>query len=134
MNIRNDYSGKRFGKYYLIQKLGNGGFGSVYKVFDNILGVEKALKILEVSNPEEAYKLFSEAAIPYKCQHNHVIKINSGEIIKYNGELLFVIDMLFLSVFERAKIQIISIALQKRSFFSKKNLFYNKVVFLLGNV
>ena len=86
MNIRNDYSGKRFGKYYLIQKLGNGGFGSVYKVFDNILGVEKALKILEVSNPEEAYKLFSEAAIPYKCQHNHVIKINSGEIIKYNGE------------------------------------------------
>ncbi len=49
-------------------------------------------------------------------------------------KLLFVIDMLFLSVFERAKIQIISIALQKRSFFSKKNLFYNKVVFLLGNV
>ncbi len=93
MNIRNDYSGKRFGKYYLIQKLGNGGFGSVYKVFDNILGVEKALKILEVSNPEEAYKLFSEAAIPYKCQHNNIVKINSGEIIKYNGELLFVIDM-----------------------------------------
>lgn len=93
MNIRNDYSGNNFGKYYLIQKLGNGGFGSVYKVYDKILGVEKALKIMEVSNPNEAYKLFSEAAIPYKCQHNNVIKINGGEIIKYNGELLFVIDM-----------------------------------------
>lgn len=93
MNIRYDYSGNDFGKYYLIQKLGNGGFGSVYKVYDKILGVEKALKIMEVSNPNEAYRLFSEAAIPYKCQHNNVIKINGGEIIKYNDELLFVIDM-----------------------------------------
>lgn len=93
MDIRNDYSGNDFGKYYLIQKLGNGGFGSVYRTFDKILGVEKALKILEVNNPNEAYKLFSEAAIPYKCQHNNVIKINGGEIIQFNGELLFVIDM-----------------------------------------
>lgn len=93
MNIRNDYSGNNFGKYYLIQKLGNGGFGSVYKVFDKILGVEKALKIMEVSDPKEAYKLFSEAAIPYKCQHNNIIRINSGEIVEYNDELLFVIDM-----------------------------------------
>ena len=93
MDIRNDYSGNDFGKYYLIQKLGNGGFGSVYRVFDKILSVEKALKILEVNNPNEAYKLFSEAAIPYKCQHNNVIKINGGEIIQFNGELLFVIDM-----------------------------------------
>ena len=93
MDIRNDYSGNDFGKYYLIQKLGNGGFGSVYRVFDKILSVKKALKILEVNNPNEAYKLFSEAAIPYKCQHNNVIKINGGEIIQFNGELLFVIDM-----------------------------------------
>jgi non-specific serine/threonine protein kinase len=93
MDIRKDYSRNRFGKYYLIQKLGNGGFGSVYRVFDEILKVEKALKILNLTNPNEAYKLFSEAAIPYKCQHNNIIKINGGEIIRFNDTLVFAIDM-----------------------------------------
>lgn len=93
MDIRIDYSGNQLGKYYLIQKLGNGGFGAVYRALDRILQAEKAIKILEVTDPKHAYKLFSEAAIPYKCQHNHIIKINSGEVINFNGELLFVIDM-----------------------------------------
>lgn len=93
MDINKDYSGNEFGKYYLIEKLGNGGFGAVYRAHDRILGVEKAIKILEVSNPNEAYKLFSEAAIPYKCQHCNIVKINGGEIIGFNGELVFVIDM-----------------------------------------
>ena len=93
MDIRLDYSGNELGKYYLIQKLGNGGFGAVYRAHDRILGVEKAIKILEVTDPKEAFKLFSEASIPYKCSHNHIIKINGGEIIGFNGELLFVVDM-----------------------------------------
>lgn len=93
MDIRLDYSGNELGKYYLIQKLGNGGFGAVYKAHDRILGVEKAIKILEVTDPKEAFKLFSEAAIPYKCSHNHIIKINGGEIIGFNDELVFVVDM-----------------------------------------
>lgn len=93
MDIRSDYSGTQLGKYYLIQKLGNGGFGVVYKACDQILQVEKAIKILEVTDPKQAFRLFNEASIPYKCQHNHIIKINSGEIIEYKGEVLFVIDM-----------------------------------------
>ena len=39
MDIRLDYSGNELGKYYLIQKLGNGGFGAVYRAHDRILGV-----------------------------------------------------------------------------------------------
>lgn len=93
VDINKDYSGNQFGKYYLIEKLGNGGFGAVYRAHDQILGVEKAIKILEVSNPNEAYKLFSEASIPYKCQHANIVKINSGEIIDFNGEFVFVVDM-----------------------------------------
>ena len=93
MDIKQDYSGNNIGKYYLIEKLGNGGFGAVYKAFDKVLSVEKAIKILQVTNPREAYKLFSEASIPYKCQHNHIVKINGGEIEKFNEELIFIIDM-----------------------------------------
>lgn len=93
MDIRCDYSGNELGKYYLIEKLGNGGFGAVYRAHDRILKVDKAIKILEVINPNEAFKLFNEAAIPYKCKHNHIIKINNGEIISFNKELLFVVDM-----------------------------------------
>ena len=44
VDIRLDYSGKQLGKYYLIQKLGNGGFGAVYKALDKVLRVEKAIK------------------------------------------------------------------------------------------
>ena len=93
MDLRNDYSGSDFGKYYLIQKIGNGSFGSVYKAFDKVLKVEKALKILEVKDPSEAYKLFSEAEIPYKCRHNNIININSGELVRFENSLVFVIDM-----------------------------------------
>lgn len=93
MDIRHDYSGENLGKYNLLQKLGNGGFGAVYRAYDKILGVEKAIKIMEVNNPEEAYNLFSEASIPYKCRHNHIVKINSGELIEFQNEIVFIIDM-----------------------------------------
>lgn len=51
MDINFDYSGNELGKYLLIEKLGNGGFGAVYKATDRILGVEKAVKILEATDP-----------------------------------------------------------------------------------
>lgn len=95
MNINFDYSGCEMGKYYLIEKLGKGGFGAVYRAHDRILKVDKAIKIMAVTNPKEAYQLFNEAAIPYKCKHNHIIKINSGELIKFKDEVLFIIDMEF---------------------------------------
>lgn len=93
MDTKFDYSGKELGKYLLLRKLGNGSFGAVYKALDRVLNVEKAIKILEVSDPTEACKLFNEAAIPYECKHNNVIKINSGELIQFNSKVVFVVDM-----------------------------------------
>jgi len=93
MDIEKDYSGADIGKYKLLTKLGNGGFGAVYKAVDRVLNAEKAIKILEVSDPRKAYELFNEAAIPYKCQHNNIIRINSGELLTFNSEDVFIVDM-----------------------------------------
>lgn len=93
MNLSLDYSGNMLGKYCLLQKLGNGSFGSVYKALDTVLNEKKAIKILEVTDPKEALKLFNEASIPRKCRHNNIIKINGGELIETNCGLVFVVDM-----------------------------------------
>ena len=89
MDIKADYSGQEIGKYYLVQKLGNGGFGAVYRAHDRILKTDKAIKILEVKNPREAYILFNEAAIPYKCRHNHIIKIKTARFLIRSIETKF---------------------------------------------
>lgn len=93
MDIQTDYSGEDCGKYHLIQRLGNGQFGVVYKAYDKILKVEKAIKFLKVTDAKEAYKLFNEASIPYKCKHDNIIKINSAEVILFKDDFVFVIDM-----------------------------------------
>jgi len=99
MNVMDDYSGSVIGKYKLIKKLGNGGFGAVYCAYDSILNTEKAIKLLQINDPTKANKIFQEASIPYKCKHKNIIEIYGGEVIPVNNalthskELLFVIDM-----------------------------------------
>ena len=98
MDIHQDYSGNLLGKYQLVSKLGNGSFGAVYKVYDTILNTEKALKLIQVTNPANAEKVFKEASIPYKCQHRNIIKINGGELFplkkdEHHIEMVFAVDM-----------------------------------------
>ena len=99
MNVNEDYSGNVIGKYKLIKKLGNGNFGSVYLVHDEILNTDKALKLLQIKDLKKAKKLFLEAEIPYKCNHKNIIEIYGGEILSVTNtathvsELLFAIDM-----------------------------------------
>lgn len=93
MDVNIDYSGNMIGKYRLIEKLGRGAFGAVYSVEDCVLQSNKAIKIMEVTNPQDAQKLFEEAAIPYKCKHNNIVQINGGSIEIYDNEPHFVIDM-----------------------------------------
>lgn len=93
MDINSDYSGSTIGKYYLEEKIGNGSFGSVYKAKDRILSSYKAIKILKIADPHKAHELFLEASIPHKCHHANIVKVHSGELLNFNGNLLFVVDM-----------------------------------------
>lgn len=93
MDIDIDYSGNTIGKYRLDAKLGKGSFGAVYRATDLILSTPKAVKILRISDPQKAHELFVEAAIPHKCQHSNIVKINSGELAVFNEKVYFIIDM-----------------------------------------
>lgn len=93
MDLYDDYSGELLGTYELKEKLGNGCFGAVYRVWDTVLKTEKAVKILDVYDPVQAEELFKEAEIPYKCRHNNIVKINGGQLIDFEDDCVFVIDM-----------------------------------------
>lgn len=88
-----DLSGTNIDKYYLLEKIGNGSFGSVYSVNDRALNVKKAIKILDVEEPEKLLALLKEAEIPYKCQHKNIVTINEANIFPVNDELKVIIDM-----------------------------------------
>lgn len=93
MDIYDDYSGEYLGIYKLEEKLGNGSFGAVYRAFDTVLNIDKAIKILDVPDPDYADAVFKEAKNSYKCRHNNIVNINGGDLQEYDGERLFVIDM-----------------------------------------
>ncbi|MEG0546328.1 MAG: serine/threonine-protein kinase [Oscillospiraceae bacterium] len=93
MDVEYDYSGSNIGKYILVEKLGRGSFGAVYSATDIVLNSQKAIKIMNVKDPKQAKDMFEEAAIPYKCTHNNIVKINGGSLEMFYSELHFIIDM-----------------------------------------
>ncbi len=71
---------RQFNNYRLLELLGEGGMGSVYKAVDLNLNREVALKILKKecsANAEERAKLEEEARITASINHPHVVKVFS---------------------------------------------------------
>lgn len=66
--------------------IGQGGYGNVYKAFDQILQRNVALKITELS-PNSKYSLSREAHILFKIDHPNIIKyFDVFKIEENNGE------------------------------------------------
>jgi len=79
-------------RYTVEEKLGQGSFGAVYKVYDRELEIEKALKIIPeaISNDKEAMiSLRKEASIMAKLNHTNIVHIYD---FHYSGEIKY-IDM-----------------------------------------
>jgi serine/threonine protein kinase len=70
-----DLSGTR---YELVEKLGEGGMGSVYRVVDTALGRQVALKAIRVvdSSGEFAARLLREAKIIAQLEHPGIVPVH----------------------------------------------------------
>jgi serine/threonine protein kinase len=71
---------KTWGRFQLVELLGTGGMGDVYKAYDPTLGRYIALKILRHEEPETLKRFLREARAQAKVEHPHICKIyESGE-------------------------------------------------------
>ena len=73
------------GKFKSIGLIGGGNFGKVFRVLDTLLNVERAIKIIQVQNPQEFIDAINEAQILEKCRHNHIVDIKEIDVYQING-------------------------------------------------
>ena len=76
----------RIGKYLLHEELGRGGFGTVYRAFDTVLEVERAVKILHpalVADPEFIGRFRREAKLAAQLEHPHIVPVY--DLDEYEG-------------------------------------------------
>ncbi len=65
-------------RYEIKEKVGQGGFGAVYRVFDRNMGIDKALKIIPeaiVSDKEAMFDLQSEARTMITLNHPNIVRV-----------------------------------------------------------
>ena len=70
------------GKFEILESIGSGCFGKVFKVKDELLEAERALKIIKVTDPDGFIKAFNEAKILEKCRHSNIVDIKEVDIMK----------------------------------------------------
>jgi serine/threonine protein kinase len=84
--------GKNVGKYRVLDRIGRGGMGTVYKAVDETLHREVAIKVLnaELNDPEVAKRFRSEAITIARLSHPGIATIY--ELFEYEGEWLMVME------------------------------------------
>ncbi len=60
--------------YMVVGKIGEGSFGSVYKIYHKTLQTFRALKTIK-KNPDSKYSVFEEISILKKLDHSNILKI-----------------------------------------------------------
>jgi len=80
-------------KYEIIRHLGSGHFGNVYLSNDRALDQIKAIKVLDVPDPNNFMKELEEAQILNKCRHKHIVEVNEANLYDVNSKLSVIIDM-----------------------------------------
>jgi len=83
---------QRIGKFALIERLGKGSSGTVYKALDTFSGQEVALKVLDASlfqgeglNAKSRQQFMNEASLAGRLQHPHIAAILEASIDEKSG-------------------------------------------------
>lgn len=74
------------GKFTTIGYIGGGNFGKVFRAKDNLLDVERAIKLISVQNPKEFTDAINEAQILEKCRHRNIVDIKEIDIFQINNQ------------------------------------------------
>jgi serine/threonine-protein kinase len=93
--------GKTVGKYKIVDRLGRGGMGTVFKAVDETLDREVAVKVLNANAlEEEAVKRFrAEAIMLAKLNHPRIATVY--ELARADDDLLMVMELVGGDTFER---------------------------------
>src|SRR6478752_3195544 len=93
--------GKTVGKYKIVDKLGRGGMGTVFKAVDETLDREVAVKVLNANAlDEEAVKRFrAEAIMLARLNHPRIATVY--ELARADDDLLMVMEFVGGETFER---------------------------------
>ncbi|HSE43400.1 MAG TPA: serine/threonine-protein kinase, partial [Acidobacteriota bacterium] len=68
-------------RYQIVERLGEGGMGTVYKAIDNELGRQVALKFLNLKDPHWSRRFLLEARVQARMEHPHICKVYEvGEV------------------------------------------------------
>lgn len=80
-------------KYEIRGFIGGGHFSQVYRAFDRALGVDKAIKLLNVTDSSQFLEGLKEAQILKRCNHKHIVSINEANIFIVDGRPRVVLDL-----------------------------------------
>ena len=82
--------GKRFGKYQLSKRLGEGGYCEVWKARDTIEGISVALKIprVELDGKRDNQTIMREVRLVSRLRHRHIVPVKNAEIIDGHAVLI----------------------------------------------
>ena len=84
--------GRSVGKYQILDRLGRGGMGTVYRAIDDTLQREVAIKVLngDVTEPETLKRFRAEAIALAKLHHPSIATLY--ELREEDGELMMVME------------------------------------------
>ena len=89
--------GSTIDKFQVIDHLGNGAFGDVFLCYDPFLQKEIAIKVIKVPDPEKFVIAVKEGQTLDTCRHKHIVDVKDVRATLYNGEMVVIIIMEYLS-------------------------------------